>query len=149
VDVNKRFWSKVDKSGDCWLWTAYRDKDGYGNISIGKPMLAHRAAWELVNSPIPDGMCVLHKCDVPSCVNPAHLFLGTKGDNNTDRSGKGHNGDLRGEKNGMAKLTNEIVCHIRAHVAQGNSQRSACEKFGLSKGHVSEIVNRKYWTHAA
>jgi hypothetical protein len=91
--IKERFWSKVDKSGGgntCWAWLAATTRGGYGNFSIdGKPRRAHRVVWEIVNGKIPDGLDCLHTCDNPPCVNPAHLFLGTKNDNMADMRAKG------------------------------------------------------------
>lgn len=87
-----RFWDKVAIDRGCWLWTA-GTRHGYGAISEGgrgSPMImAHRFSWEFHFGPIPDGLGVLHKCDNPPCVNPAHLFLGTQGDNMRDKAVKG------------------------------------------------------------
>src|SRR3954471_2928189 len=86
-DQLSSFNQKVNRVGpdSCWEWLAYREKkSGYGTWHIGKLfVLAHRAAWMITNGPIPDGLCVCHKCDNPSCCNPAHLWLGTKAENNT------------------------------------------------------------------
>lgn len=81
---------KNDETG-CLIWTGYRNPKGYGSISIspGKPGFAHRVAWELENGAIPDGLCVLHRCDMPACCNVGHLFLGTRADNNADMRAKG------------------------------------------------------------
>lgn len=88
--VESRFWSKVQKTDDCWLWRATRFPKGYGQIKIkGRRRLAHRVAWELTNGPIPDGLQVCHHCDNPPCVRPDHLFLGTQSDNIQDAVSKG------------------------------------------------------------
>lgn len=75
MSLPERFWSKVDKSGDCWEWTAYRAKNGYGMISVrtGHPALAHRVAWQLERGDIPAGMQLDHLCRNRGCVNPDHL----------------------------------------------------------------------------
>ena len=79
----------ITESG-CVFWLGALRSNGYGAISIkGKQQAAHRVAWELANGPIPAGLCVLHKCDIPCCVNPQHLFLGTKKDNSDDMLNKG------------------------------------------------------------
>lgn len=96
-----RFWSKVSYGPsassmigqECWPWTGAASDEGYGRFLLngrnGGYVMAHRYAWEQANGPIPDGLFVLHRCDNPRCVNPWHLFLGTKGDNNRDRAAKG------------------------------------------------------------
>ena len=73
----------------CWIWTRSKCR-GYGRISYnGTGKMAHRISWEIHCGPIPEGMLVLHKCDVPACVNPEHLFLGTYKDNTQDAIKKG------------------------------------------------------------
>lgn len=88
----RRFWSKV-VFGKCWIWTAYKDKAGYGRIGLGgrgePTVLAPRAAWFLVYGVWPAARCVLHTCDTPACVRPSHLFLGTPKDNTHDMIRKG------------------------------------------------------------
>jgi hypothetical protein len=80
---------KRDPSG-CWLWTAGMGRGGYGAYAIFQRQLgAHRASWQIYRGEIPDGLWVLHKCDVRNCVNPDHLFLGTPTDNNRDTVQKG------------------------------------------------------------
>ena len=79
----------VSESG-CRIWLKATDFKGYGRVSyMGRSVGAHRLAYEMVNGAIPDGMCVLHRCDTPSCVNVSHLFIGTIKDNNLDRARKG------------------------------------------------------------
>jgi len=100
-----RFWAKVDKSGDCWIWTAGKDKDGYGKFQITgrgprfrgdrpvqKHVRAHRLAWEMLNGPVPDGMVLMHSCDTPACCNPEHLTPGTQAANRADCVTKGRQG---------------------------------------------------------
>lgn len=87
-----RFWEKVDKSGDCWLWTAHvAGSNGYGQFAIThiRMTMAHRFSYELHYGAIPDGLKVLHSCDTPRCVRPDHLFLGTNADNTADMFAKG------------------------------------------------------------
>lgn len=81
---------KDDTTG-CLLWRGSLNEKGYGQIAVepGKPGLTHRVAWEIYRGPIPNGLCVLHRCDIPACCNPEHLFLGTKADNNADMIAKG------------------------------------------------------------
>lgn len=95
--IHTRFFGKFKESPSCWEWLAYRDRKGYGRFMVpgSKTSLAHRFSWELHRGPIPTGMCVLHRCDNPPCVNPAHLFLGTLQDNVRDmiQKGRGSNGN--------------------------------------------------------
>src|SRR3990167_11106441 len=86
-----RFWSYVNVApGDkCWLWNTTPNGSGYGDIYInGKLIQSHRFMWEITYGPIPIGLCVLHRCDIRLCVNPEHLFLGTKKDNMQDAISK-------------------------------------------------------------
>lgn len=115
--LESRFWERVQKSDDCWLWTGARFSNGYGRIKTGgkntPEVKAHRLSYELHFGTIPDGLYVCHTCDNPSCVRPDHLFIGSAADNNTDRANKGrsakgdHSGArlhpetrARGDKNG-------------------------------------------------
>lgn len=86
-----RFWEKVDQRGpdECWLWTAGCFTDGYGSFRLGgRSLRAHRVSYEVSTGPIPEGLVVMHSCDTPLCVNPAHLSVGTVGDNSRDMVSK-------------------------------------------------------------
>jgi hypothetical protein len=88
-DKIERYSTPVPECG-CWLWTGSVDKSGYGTTKLdGKWRTMHRLSWEYHNGQIPKGLQVLHKCDVPSCINPEHLFLGTQKDNVHDGIRKG------------------------------------------------------------
>jgi hypothetical protein len=102
--IESRFWPFVNKTETCWLWTGPKwntaPKMNYGSLYCGRDTfckhirkLAHRISWEIHNGPIPNGLLVLHHCDVTLCVRPDHLFLGTTKDNAQDRQrkGRGHN----------------------------------------------------------
>src|ERR1700733_786773 len=162
------FWDKVNNSpglgpkGDCWLWMAARrgnktsaqtpDKF-YGCFRYeDSAQLAHRVAWMLTKGDIPDGMEVLHSCDNPPCVNPAHLFLGTHGDNMRDCWTKGRGripkSDNKGSKHGNAKLNERKVLKMRSMAATGDfTYTQLAEIFGVHRMNVSCIVRRKTWRH--
>ena len=159
-NIAERFWSKVDKEGPvpsecadlgpCWMWTASR-LGKYGGFSVGKRMMAsHRVVYELTIGPIPDGaghhgVCVLHRCDVPLCVNPGHLFLGTNKKNNDDKMRKGR--EARGERSGMSKLTESDVRAIRFQRAlTGMSQQNLAEIYGVHKTTIAYVCGRG-WAH--
>jgi len=143
----ERFWAKVDVRGpdECWEWIASLNSYGYGVIGVGdKTIRAHRLSWEIHNGPIPKGMCVLHTCDHPSCVNPNHLFVGSRADNNADAAEKGH--QSRGESRWNAKLTEQKVRKIWTLVGQGTlTQQAIGEKYGVNQSTVSYIKTRRSW----
>jgi hypothetical protein len=139
--LSERFWEKVDKSGDCWVWTGATVRTGHGKIyAHGHPTAAHRLSYEWSYGPIPEGLCVCHRCDNPPCVRPDHLFLGTIADNNHDSIGKG--------RSATARLTETQVREMRASYAahEGSFARLA-QRFGVNPSTVGLIVHRKLWAH--
>lgn len=140
------FLSRVERvpfSG-CWIWTGCADKLGYARVRGGTDYLGHRYAFRHFVADIPDDACVLHRCDVPCCVNPDHLFLGTHQDNMADRDNKGRAARLRGEANGNSKLTEAIVREI---LLSPLSQEKAAKHYGLQRVWVQKIRQRKVWAH--
>lgn len=149
-NLEARFWAKVRKTETCWLWTAAKTRTGYGRFNVGgQVMYAHRVSWGIANVVTPDGLCVLHKCDAPTCVNPNHLFLGTAADNMRDRDTKGRHARAaaRGEAHGHAKLTTEQVLEIRARPEQTNAELA--NDFCVSRTAISQIRTGKTWRGAA
>jgi hypothetical protein len=153
-----RFWERVDRSGDCWIWTAYKNKQGYGQFQAdGKMIGTHVFSWKLHNGPVPNGLFVCHTCDNPSCVNPNHLFLGTPAENAHDRDIKGRQvsgtlgkaSKLRGEKNVAAKLTrvavNEIRSKYRRYDRGGYSMHFFAAKYGVSISVIYKVLKNKTW----
>ena len=149
--IEERFWEKVDlgNDDDCWEWTAFKLATGYGTMWYDdehKTEFAHRIAYSLEHGEIPEGMCVLHKCDNPSCVSPRHLFLGTKADNMEDATSKGRM--AHGEANGNSKLTEEDVREARQAYAEGGiSFESLRRRFGVSDVAIREAILGITWRH--
>jgi len=148
--LTNRFWSYVDKDSECygcWDWIGNRHKSGYGKIWVdGETWLTHRVSWIMFNGEIPDGLCVLHRCDNKSCCNPDHLYLGTNMENSKDMCSKDR--QATGEKNGASKLNEEEVILIRELYNTGKlSQRALSSMFHISKGTIYYIVNDMQWKH--
>lgn len=130
----------------CREWTGSCDSKGYGRFNVDNiPVPAHRVAWVIARGPIPDGLCVCHRCDNPPCVAEGCLFLGTQADNLADMRAKAR--EARGERNGAAKMTAQQVLEIRRRYAQGESQASLRREFGLTPNPMHAIVHRRTWRH--
>lgn len=145
--ISTRLMRKTLKTSTCWLWQGSKTIFGHGQIvsyesGHRKLVSAHRTSWELTNGPIPNGMCVLHKCDVPNCINPEHLFLGTKADNSKDMTNK--NRHKYGESLPQSKLTEQEVIEIRL---SSLSQQKLAEKYGVSSASINHIIHNKTWKH--
>ncbi len=143
--VIERFWNKVKKTETCWLWQGAKSGNGYGSIKHnGKMISTHRFAYEMANGPIPDGLCVLHRCDVRACIRPDHLFLGTNLDNSRDMFAKGRAKPPKGDAHPTAKLTE---AQVRSIIADDRMQRQIADDLGVSKATVCLIKQGKTWRH--
>lgn len=128
----------------CSIWAGYSTHDGYGRIRHkGRMKLVHRIAFELRFGPIPKGAMVCHRCDVRSCCNPAHLFLGSNKDNMLDMRAKGR--QSRGASRPSAKLTLQQAAEIRERAASGETVRSLGAFYGVGKSTVSRVVRGEGW----
>lgn len=149
-----RFWSFVNREGACWLWLGARIGDcgrsQYGAFSMPRvpvrgrkvsiPRYAHRVAWELTHGPIPEGLNVCHRCDVPLCVNPGHLFVGTQLDNMRDAKRKGR---LHVQRRGRQVLNDSQIAEIVALRQSGVTLLAIADRYGVSKGFVSMVARGK------
>jgi len=128
----------------CWLWMMFTGThSGHGRVSvINKGMYVHRYVWELVHGPILSGLQVQHHCDVPSCCNPAHLYLGTQQQNITDRDRRGRQIAPNCEAHGMAKLTAAQVQKIRA---SNERDTVLARQFNVAHSTISNIRQGRTW----
>ncbi len=145
----ERFESFVmrELNSGCWLWTGFCNSEGYGHIGVAAslPRKAHRVSYEMHIGPIPVGALVRHKCDTPSCVNPAHLVLGTDADNMADRDTR-HRTAL-GERNGKSKLTTPQARAIKVRLGSGYSDTAIAEIYGVHSATVHAIRHGRTWKH--
>lgn len=129
-----RFWRQVQKGPDCWLWTGTRTTAGYGQFNLhDRHWQAHRVAWQLTNGPIPDGLWALHHCDVPHCVRPDHVFLGTHTDNMRDAADK-------------HRTRNGPMANPPTHCAKGHPYAEFGVRYGRERHlfcHVCSIVKSR------
>lgn len=141
----KRFEQKYigEPNSGCWIWIGAVGSNGYGHIWIGKGVApswcyapAHRVSWELHRGPIPEGMCVLHRCDNPYCVNPDHLFVGTHRDNKADCVRKKRHAHSAGGNHPGIKLSLDDVIAIRA---SKDSHTHLARQFGVTASHICSI----------
>jgi len=159
MPLEDRFWKKVMKTETCWLWTACLDLDGYGLISSGGHdginLKAHRVSYLINIGPIPEGLSILHRCDVRCCVNPHHLFSGTQSENLLDMFAKGRArgkqlGGMPGEENGRAKLTIANIKDIRELLEKKHFLiKEIAASFGVSATQISRICHNKQWRSIA
>ncbi len=135
---------RIPESG-CQIWLGAVDVWGYGIIHVrDKVLKTHRLSWEFHRGEIPAGLFVLHRCDIPCCISPNHLFLGTLVDNSQDCLKKGRNADTRGTKNGRAKLSVSDVLAIRTDC---RPRKQIAAQYGISLALIQKIKHRDNWTH--
>jgi hypothetical protein len=150
TDDLRRFESKIERIPGvaCHVWAERCDVDGYGSMKVkGKTERAHRLAYEHYFGSA-EGKHVLHRCDVPSCVNPDHLFLGTHAENVADMIAKGR--QARGAKTRAprrTRLSETQIIEIRGLSAAGTTQREIASKFGVTQANISLIVSKKNWAY--
>jgi len=136
---------RIPEAG-CWVWMGSTQVRGYGEIiSNNRKHLAHRASYEAFVGKIPKGMYVCHACDNVACVNPNHLFLGTQKQNLQDMASKGRS--TWGEKNPMAKLTEEQVKEIKQGFATGKTDTELAKQFNISRSTIYGIRNSRLWSY--
>lgn len=142
----------VNPKSGCWEWQGYK-RNGYGRTIIGsrkdgtrKFVAAHRIAYEVWNGEIPEGYEVCHKCDNPSCINPDHLFVGTRQDNIDDRERKGRNVVKLGEEQARSKLTKKTVKDARWERAyKGTPFQQLADRYGVSKKTMQNAIKGVTW----
>lgn len=135
----KHILEHLDMSGEHWLWKRKTTIFGHGQLKYKRKMrLVHRLMWEFTRGPIPQGMCVCHKCDIPQCCKPTHLFIGSHSDNARDKVRKGRD-------NTAKKLTRAKVKQIATLLKLGTPQKVLSEKFNVSISTISLIKNKKVW----
>jgi hypothetical protein len=154
LPIKERLYSNVvvNPVSGCWEWNGTK-YHGYGRICVGSrvdgtrhTVHTHRLSYELNFGPIPDGMEICHKCDNPSCINPEHLFIGTRQDNVNDRERKGRNVVLVGEERLEAKLTRKDVKNARWERAfMGTSFSILAKKYGVCKKTIQNAINGVTW----
>lgn len=125
----------------CWEWSGARCTDGYGMVVFfGKRWGAHQASYFLNYGEIPHGMLVMHSCDNPPCINPAHLLVGTKRDNSVDAAKKC--------RSGGQVISLEIALQIRSEYSSGKlNQFELADKYGVTQGNISRIISRERFSY--
>lgn len=137
--------TKVTKK--CWLWQGNTSNGGYGKIRYnGKAEQVHRLSMFAFNDfDLNSKEFICHKCDVPNCINPDHLFIGTHQDNMTDMANKGRAHKRLGENNASAKLKNKDAVEIIERLTKGESCTALAREFKVSKSLIHKIKQGKNW----
>lgn len=137
----------TEPNSGCWLWLGHLDSLGYGRVRIqGRSVGAHRYFYSMYKGSIPEGLHVLHVCDVRCCVNPNHLFLGSHSDNMQDMYRKGRGNRPCKEKHYNSKLSSEDVIEIKDRYKSGNvTQCELASEFGVTQANIGYIVRGESW----
>lgn len=145
--------SLLDHDTGCWNWISTTRND-YGRLIIGsradgtrKSISAHRLSYLTFHGDIPEGLHIYHKCDNKKCVNPEHLFAGTRQENVDDREAKGRNNHVYGEKSGRAKLSDADVISARRLRSIGVTFQEIASRFMVSKKTIMSAINGTTWAH--
>jgi hypothetical protein len=149
-EIQDRFWSKVNKTDNCWEWTGGLNQNGYGEFNpYCKNIKAHRFSFQNHhNRLIQEGLCIMHICDNRKCVNPNHLSEGTHQDNMIDMCNKGRGNKPKGEKHHLSKLTEKQVKEIREKYSQGGTTyKKLGEEYGVEQTVIGKIVRYESWAH--
>lgn len=142
----------------CWIWLGGTYSNHYGSFRIGslsdntrKQVLAHRWSYEFHKGPIPDNLFVCHTCDTPSCVNPDHLWTGTRSENSLDMYNKGrmNNTYLKGSEKPNSIFTEIDILKIRELSKTGLSYSEISKIYNSSKSAIADIVKRRSWRHVS
>ena len=143
------FNKSVIKGDGCWGWKNALISSGSGVVASGnkKATSSYRVSWMIFRGPIPEGLCVLHKCDNRVCTNPDHLYLGTAYDNVHDAIKKNRRRYALGEQRKNSILTSRDVVEIRRLISLKNTQHSIANKFNVKPGTIQNIVDGKTWKH--
>jgi Helix-turn-helix domain of resolvase len=148
IPISDRIMQKVemDPNSGCWLWCACLTSTGYGKIGRSKkegPGLAHRESYRCFVGDLSEEDCVLHRCDTPACVNPNHLFLGSRSDNASDMVGKGR--QYRGSRHWSAKIDESDVENIRSFYSNGSKVEDLAKAFDISESSIYRITSGAGW----
>ena len=153
----ERFYERVDRSGDCWLWTGSinRRRGGYGYFYDDDQRLrrAHRVAWELEVGELTPDVVLRHTCDTPACVRVSHLRVGSQADNLDDMRSKGRDFRFtvenveRGTDRYNAKLDPDKVRRLRAARANGESVAALAREMGVTQAAAQMAASGKTWAH--
>lgn len=145
--MKERFEQKFIKTEKCWIWQAAKNTKGYGKFCTKRSVweYAHRISYMLYKGDFDQKLCICHKCDNPSCVNPEHLFSGTYSDNNKDAFDKGRhlNPVMYGDKNPGSKLTEKQVKEIKKRLTKGERPKHFHQEYGVHWATIYSRVRRE------